>query len=56
MQSPGRVYSHWQLLDTVWGRDVHVDDRTVDIHVGRLRKQLSRGREADPIRTLRGLG
>ena len=56
MQSPGRVYSRWQLLDTVWGRDVHVDDRTVDVHVGRLRKQLSRGREADPIRTVRGLG
>ncbi|MFN4141863.1 phosphate regulon transcriptional regulator PhoB [Aestuariivirga sp.] len=56
MQSPGRVYSRGQLLDTVWGRDVYVDERTVDVHVGRLRKSLSRGREPDPIRTVRGMG
>jgi|SRR5712692_3033456 len=40
----------------VWGRDVYIDERTVDVHVGRLRKALSRGREADPIRTVRGTG
>src|SRR5205085_1180085 len=51
MQNPGRVYSRSQLLDAVWGRDVYVDERTVDVHVGRLRKTLKRGRETDPIRT-----
>ena len=56
MQSPGRVYSRAQLLDTVWGQDIYVDERTVDVHVGRLRKSLSRGRETDPIRTVRGMG
>lgn len=56
MQNPGRVYSRTQLLDTVWGRDIYVDERTVDVHVGRLRKSLSRGREIDPIRTVRGTG
>ena len=43
-------------LDAVWGRDVYVDERTVDVHVGRLRKCLKRGREIDPIRTVRGMG
>ena len=56
MRNPGRVYSRAQLLDTVWGHDVYVDERTVDVHVGRLRKSLSRGREVDPIRTVRGMG
>jgi two-component system, OmpR family, phosphate regulon response regulator PhoB len=56
MQSPGRVYSRAQLLDRVWGRDSDVDERTVDVHVGRLRKNLSRGREHDPIRTVRSAG
>jgi len=56
MQNPGRVYSRAQLLDTVWGRDTYIDERTVDVHVGRLRKSLSRGRETDPIRTVRGMG
>lgn len=56
MQNPGRVYSRAQLLDAVWGRDVYVDERTVDVHVGRLRKTLKRGRETDPIRTVRGMG
>jgi two-component system phosphate regulon response regulator PhoB len=56
MQSPGRVYSRAQLLDRVWGNDNFVDERTVDVHVGRLRKNLSRGRETDPIRTVRGSG
>ena len=56
MMSPGRVFSREQLLDGVWGRDVYIDERTVDVHVGRLRKALSRGRERDPIRTVRGTG
>jgi two-component system, OmpR family, phosphate regulon response regulator PhoB len=56
MKNPGRVYSRGQLLDTVWGRDAFVDERTVDVHVGRLRKSLSRGRENDPVRTIRAVG
>ena len=56
MRNPGRVYARAQLLDTVWGRDVDVDERTVDVHVGRLRKSLSRGKERDPIRTVRAAG
>jgi two-component system phosphate regulon response regulator PhoB len=56
MRNPGRVYSREQLLDNVWGSDVYVDERTVDVHVGRLRKAITRGREADPIRTVRGAG
>lgn len=56
MKSPGRVYDRIQLLDAVWGRDVEIDDRTVDVHVGRLRKALAQGGERDPIRTVRGAG
>jgi two-component system phosphate regulon response regulator PhoB len=56
MESPGRVLSRGQLLDGVWGRDAFVDERTVDVHIGRLRKSLIRGRESDPIRTVRGSG
>ncbi len=56
MQSPGRVYSREQLLDGVWGMDVYVDERTVDVHVGRLRKAINRTRDRDPIRTVRGSG
>lgn len=56
LTSPGRVYSRTQLLDNVWGRDSDIDERTVDVHVGRLRKAISRGREPDPIRTVRGMG
>ena len=56
MQSPGRVYSRGQLVDAVWGSNAYVNERTVDVHVGRLRKQLIRGREVDPIRTVRGMG
>jgi two-component system phosphate regulon response regulator PhoB len=56
MMSPGRVFSREQLLDGIWGRDVYIDERTVDVHVGRLRKALTRGREIDPIRTVRGAG
>ncbi|MEP1931593.1 MAG: phosphate regulon transcriptional regulator PhoB [Roseibium sp.] len=56
MTSPGRVYSREQLLDGVWGHDVYVDERTVDVHVGRLRKALNKGKAKDPIRTVRGSG
>jgi two-component system phosphate regulon response regulator PhoB len=56
MENPGRVYSREQLLNSVWGRDIFIDERTVDVHVGRLRKALNRGQEADPIRTVRGGG
>jgi two-component system phosphate regulon response regulator PhoB len=56
MESPGRVFSRAQLLDGVWGHDVYVDERTVDVHIGRLRKAINRGRDRDPIRTVRGAG
>jgi two-component system phosphate regulon response regulator PhoB len=56
MQQPGRVFSRAQLLDRVWGNEAYVDERTVDVHVGRLRKNLARGKETDPIRTVRGSG
>ena len=56
MENPGRVLSRAQLLDGVWGRDAFVDERTVDVPVGRLRKALIRGKERDPIRTVRGAG
>lgn len=56
MEKPGRVWSREQLLDRVWGRDIYVDTRTVDVHIGRLRKALSRHGGEDPIRTVRGAG
>jgi two-component system phosphate regulon response regulator PhoB len=56
MEKPGRVYSRSQLLDGVWGIDADIDERTVDVHVGRLRKAINRPREKDPIRTVRGSG
>jgi two-component system phosphate regulon response regulator PhoB len=56
MENAGRVLSRQQLLDGVWGRDVFIDGRTVDVHVGRLRKALIRGGDSDPIRTVRGAG
>ena len=56
LEKPGRVFSRAQLLDLVWGRSAEVDERTVDVHIGRLRKRLSKGRERDPIRTVRGAG
>lgn len=56
MRSPGRVFSRSQLLDGVWGQDVYIDDRTVDVHVGRLRKTLNEVGTHDPIRTVRGAG
>jgi two-component system phosphate regulon response regulator PhoB len=56
MERPGRVFSREQLLDRVWGRDIYVDTRTVDVHVGRLRKALCTHGGSDPIRTVRGAG
>ncbi|MEL6997455.1 MAG: phosphate regulon transcriptional regulator PhoB [Pseudomonadota bacterium] len=56
MQRPGRVYSREQLLDLVWGRDVYVEVRTVDVHIGRLRKALNGRGQRDPIRTVRAAG
>ena len=56
MQHPGRVFSREQLLDAVWGSDVYVEARTVDVHIGRLRKALNEGEEDDPIRTVRSAG
>lgn len=56
MEKPGRVYSRERLLDLVWGRDIYVEVRTVDVHVGRLRKALRAGGGDDPIRTVRGAG
>jgi two-component system phosphate regulon response regulator PhoB len=56
MERPGRVFSREQLLDGVWGNEVYIDERTVDVHVGRLRKALNRGDVEDPIRTVRGAG
>jgi len=56
MERPGRVFSREQLLDLVWGRDIYVDTRTVDVHVGRLRKSLMQFGGLDPVRTVRGAG
>jgi two-component system phosphate regulon response regulator PhoB len=56
MEHPGRVFSREQLLDAVWGRDVYVELRTVDVHIRRLRKALNEGGEADVIRTVRSAG
>jgi len=56
MRHPGRVFSREQLLDAVWGSDVYVEARTVDVHVGRLRKALDIGESANPIRTVRSAG
>ena len=54
MEKPGRVWSREQLLDRVWGRDIYVDTRTVDVHIGRLRKALCQHGGDDPLRTVRG--
>jgi two-component system phosphate regulon response regulator PhoB len=56
MERPGRVFTREQLLDGVWGSEIYIDERTVDVHVGRLRKAINRGNESDPIRTVRGSG
>ncbi|WP_269931305.1 phosphate regulon transcriptional regulator PhoB [Aminobacter sp. HY435] len=56
MRHPGRVFSRSQLLDNVWGETIYIDERTVDVHVGRLRKAVNTGRMPDVIRTIRGAG
>jgi two-component system phosphate regulon response regulator PhoB len=56
MQNPGRVFSRGQLLDNVWGETIYIDERTVDVHIGRLRKAVNSGRGVDVIRTIRGAG
>ncbi len=56
MERPGRVWSREALLDRVWGRGIHVDSRTVDVHMGRLRKALMAGGGDNPVRTVRGAG
>src|SRR6056297_190081 len=56
MEKPGRVWTREQLLDRVWGRDIYVDTRTVDVHIGRLRKALCQHGGSDPLRTVRGAG
>jgi two-component system phosphate regulon response regulator PhoB len=56
MQHPGRVFSREQLLDRVWGHDVYVEVRTVDVHIRRLRKALNAGKAVDLIRTVRAAG
>ena len=56
MEHPGRVFSREQLLDSVWGHDVYVEPRTVDVHIRRLRKALDVGRSPDVIRTVRSAG
>ena len=56
LENQGRVLSREQLLDRVWGRDIYVDTRTVDVHIGRLRKALMQHGDDDPLRTVRGAG
>jgi two-component system phosphate regulon response regulator PhoB len=56
LESQKRVLSRGQLLDRVWGQSAEIDERTVDVHIGRLRKSLVRGSDSDPIRTVRGAG
>ena len=56
LERTGRVLSRAQIIDRVWGNTAEIDERTIDVHVGRLRKALVRGDESDPIRTVRGAG
>lgn len=56
MEHPRRVFTRGQLIDAVWGMDVHVDERTVDVHIRRLRKALNEGGEPDLVRTVRAAG
>ncbi|ULB12487.1 phosphate regulon transcriptional regulator PhoB (plasmid) [Cereibacter azotoformans] len=56
IERPGRVWSREQLLDRVWGRNIHVDSRTVDVHVGRLRRAINQRGSHYPLRTVRGAG
>jgi two-component system phosphate regulon response regulator PhoB len=56
LQNPGRVFSRGQLLDRVWGESIYIDERTVDVHIGRLRKAINLKGSSDVIRTIRGAG
>ncbi len=56
MERPGRVHSRAQLLDAVWGQDSEIDERTVDVHIRRLRLAITKGGLNDPIRTVRSAG
>ncbi|HRK25214.1 MAG TPA: phosphate regulon transcriptional regulator PhoB [Beijerinckiaceae bacterium] len=56
MSRPGRVFDRQRLITEVWGEDAEIEDRTIDVHIGRLRRALNRGDEADPLRTVRGVG
>jgi len=56
LRRPQRVFSRAQLLDRVWGNDIYVDERTVDVHIGRLRKAINAGKKPNLIRTVRGAG
>ena len=56
LEKPRKVWSRDALLDRVWGRDIYVDTRTVDVHIGRLRRALRKNGEQDLVRTVRGAG
>ncbi len=56
LEAPGRVFSREEIRARIWGREAEIDERTVDVHIGRLRKALARGRSRDPVRTVRGSG
>jgi two-component system phosphate regulon response regulator PhoB len=56
LETAGRVLSRAQLIDRVWGTAAEIDERTIDVHIGRLRRALVRGSEPDPVRTVRGAG
>ena len=56
LEKPGKVWSRDALLDRVWGRGIYVDTRTVDVHIGRLRRSLCKNGEEDLVRTMRGAG
>lgn len=56
MESPGKIHSRGELLRAVWGDSPSVDERTVDLHIARLRKQIGLGKEDAIIRTVRGHG
>lgn len=56
LETSGRVLTRSQLIDKVWGNTAEIDERTIDVHIGRLRRALKRGNDPDPIRTVRGAG
>lgn len=56
LRNPGRVFSRAQLLDRIWGNDIFVEERTIDVHIRRLRKALNAGGAEDLLRTVRGAG